>query len=142
MPRARLFAAILDGRPEPDMRRRQSVRIAGVDVVAEARAALRQNLECVPGRYFHRLEDTVDEAERDFLVKKVAHRIDEDHLRFAPPQRLFQPFGTELKVEPVFEGMSRDAAEPFGESPIIAVVAASTFLRATGYRAPRRIIPF
>src|SRR5579864_286703 len=56
-----------------------------VDVVAKTRAAFRQNLEFVPVRLFHGVENAIDELEGDFLVEEIAHRIDEDHLWFAPP---------------------------------------------------------
>src|SRR6266404_4198441 len=105
------------------MRWRQSVRVTSVDVVTKARAAFRQNLEFVPVRLFHCVEDVIDELKGDFLVEEIAHRIDEDHLRFAPPQRLLQPLGTKLEVKAIFEGMSRDPAEPLREALGVAVIA-------------------
>ena len=142
MPRPGFLAAILYGRAEPDMRRGRPVGVAGIDVLTEARTPLGQNLEFMPMGIFHHVEDTIDEAEGDFLVKQVAHRVDEDHPRFAPPQRLFQPFGAELKIEAILKGVARHATEPLREPFGIAIVAAGTDLRATRDRVPRRVSPF
>jgi hypothetical protein len=58
----------------------------------------------------------IDEAERDFFVEEIAHRVDEDHLGVAPAKRLFQPFGPELKVKAVFKGVAWHPAETFREA--------------------------
>src|SRR5579864_5717917 len=142
MPRTRFLAAILDGGAKPNMRWRRSFCVTRVDVVAKTRAAFRQNLEFVPVRLFHGVENAIDELEGDFLVEEIAHRIDEDHLWFAPPQRLIQPLWTKLEVEAIFKGVSGDPAEPLREALGVAVIAASADFRATRHRVPRRVGPF
>jgi hypothetical protein len=64
-------------------------------------------------RRFHRVEGAVKKAEGDLLVEEIAHRIDKDHLRFAPPKRLFQSFGAKLEVKTVLEWMPRYSPKPF-----------------------------
>ena len=53
------------------------------------RAALGEDLEGVPVGGLHRVEYGIDKMPRHFLVKEVAHRIDEDASRLSPTQRLF-----------------------------------------------------
>jgi hypothetical protein len=60
---------------------------------------------------------------RDAFVKKIAHRIDEDHSRRLPFQRLGKFLWDKAKVESLLEGMAGDATKPFGEGFGVAVRA-------------------
>ena len=57
---------------------------------------LSEHLECVPLRRRHDVEDALDELERHDLVEEVAHRVDEDHPRASPPQRLLETARREI----------------------------------------------
>ena len=63
-------------------------------------------------------------VERHAFLKQVAHRIDENHSRLAPPQWLSQLFRHQPQVEALLERMPLDAAEPLGKRLGIAVLAA------------------
>src|SRR4051812_23782931 len=106
------------------MRRRQAIAVTGVDVSAKAGTSLSQDLEFMPVRLLHRIEYEIDEAERDFFVEKIAHRVDEDHLGVAPAKRLLQPFGPKLEVKAVFKGMAWHTAESFREALGITMITA------------------
>ena len=58
------------------------------------------------------------------LVEEVAHRVDEDHPRPPPAERLLEPLGPEPEVEALLVGVARHAAEPLGERLGVAVGAA------------------
>ena len=66
-----------------------------IDEFLQERTALGQHLIDVPVRPFHRVEHGGDMRFRNVLVKKIAHRIDEDHTGPLPLKRLGQPFGPE-----------------------------------------------
>src|SRR6202022_2153265 len=91
---------------------------------------------------FHRVEHSLDVSAGNFLVKKIAHRIHEDHSRALPYKRLQEPLGPKREVESGLKRMPRHAAKPLGKSSGIAVVATRTDLRAPGHRVPRRVSPF
>ena len=42
------------------------------------------------------------------LVEKVAHRVDEDHPRPLPAQRLLKPLGPEPEIEALLVGVPSD----------------------------------
>lgn len=110
-------------------------------IVAHQRTALGQYLKDVPVGLLHCIEDLIDEYERHLLVKQVAHRVDENHPRAEPLERLLQPLGPQRQIEPSGERMPWHAAEAFREARSIAVVATARDLRAPGYRIPRRVRP-
>jgi hypothetical protein len=78
---------VLDRDAHPDVRRPLEPR-RDLD---EVFVSLGQDLEGVLARLGHHREDLLDELERDLRVEKVAHRVDEDHSRPPPAQRLLEP---------------------------------------------------
>ena len=57
----------------------------------------------------------------DVAVEQVAHRVDEDHLRPRPAERLGELAGDEAEVEPLLVGVARHPPEPLGEGLGVAV---------------------
>ena len=96
---------VLDGDSEPDMTGTPAAAISRGKEIPHQRASFRQNLEDVPVGPFHRVADGLDELPRYPLMEQVRHRVDEDHPRFAPTQRLVQPLGSQSQVETGFERM-------------------------------------
>ena len=85
--------------------------------------------------------DPLDVVVGNVLVEQVAHRVDEDHLRRAPPQRLRELLRDEPQIEALLVRMAWHAAEPLGERLGVAVLAAGADLRAAADRVPRRVGP-
>ena len=141
VPDARFLGSILDRRAQPDVARCSVIAISRVDIVAHARAALRQNLERVMVGLFHRIENLIDEIRRYAFVEQVAHRIDENHPMLFPVQRLLQPFRAQRKIETGFERMPRHATKPLCEALGVAIIAARADFRAARDRVPRRVRP-
>ena len=75
-------------------------------------------------------------------MKKVAHRIDENHLRLFGSQRLIDPVRSKDQVKTLFKWVVFDAAKTLGKSLCVTVVAARANLRTPGNRIPRKIRPF
>jgi hypothetical protein len=75
-------------------------------------------------------------------MKKIAHRVDENHAGLFPVERLHEALGPDGQIETLFEGMSRYAAEAFGEARGVAIIASRADLCATRHRVPGGIGPF
>jgi hypothetical protein len=123
------------------MRWRRSGFVAIVDEFLQQRAALREDLIDVPVGALHCVEDLGDVRFRHRLMKKIAHRVDKNHAGLFPVERLHEAFRPDGEIKTVFEGVSRHAAEAFGEAGGIAIIAAGTDLCATGHGVPGRIGP-
>ena len=104
--------------------------------------SLCEDLELVPVRRLHGLEDFEDEVGRHSLMEEIAHRVDEDGARLFPSQGKVQTLGPKLEVEPLLKRMTRHAAKPFCKRLGIAVLAARTYLRAAGDWVPGGVGPF
>ena len=96
----------------------------------------------MPIRLFHRVEDRGYERPGDFLVKEIAHRVDENHLGLSPTQRLIEALRTERQVKACLEGMFGRTSKSFSKALGITAVATGADLCATRYRVPRRVSPF
>src|SRR5271155_5009531 len=59
-----------------------------------------QDLERMPMGLSHDLEDLLYVGAGNVLVEEVANRVDEDHSRARPLQRLLQPLWPELERKP------------------------------------------
>ncbi len=70
-----------------------------------------------------------------------AHRVDEDHPRPRPLQRLLQALWPELERKPLLVGVPRDAAPALGERLGVTVRATRRHLVATRHRVPGRLSP-
>jgi hypothetical protein len=89
----------------------------------------------------HRPADFLDVFVRDAFVKKVAHRVHENHLRLGPADRVPKLLGYEPQIESKFEWMAGHTAKPFRERLGVAMRAAGANLRAASHRIPRCIRP-
>lgn len=92
-------------------------------------------------RLGHHREDLLDELDRDLRMKEVAHRINEDHPRSPPPQRLLKTARPEPQVKALLVGVARHAPPALGERFRVTVGAARRHLRAPGHRVPCRFRP-
>ena len=110
--------------------------------VPQSGRSLGQNLVGVPVRSLHDVADGLDVVVGHVLVEEVAHRVDEDHFRRLPPQRLRQLFRHEPEVKSLLVRMPGHAPEPLGERLGVAVVAAGRDLGAAADGIPRRVGPF
>jgi len=77
----------------------------------------------------------------DSLVEEVAHRVDEDHPRARPLQRLLQSLWPELQRKTLLVRMPRDATPALGERLCITVRAARRDLVAARHWIPGRLSP-
>jgi hypothetical protein len=75
-------------------------------------------------------------------MEEIAHRIDEDHSRPLPRQRLFKAFWPQSEVKTRLKQMTRYVTETLRKSLSVAVVTAGADFRAPRYRVPSRIRPF
>ena len=83
---------------------------------------LGQDLIGVPVRRPHHLDDGFDVIVRHVLMEEVAHRVDEDHLRCRPAERLGELLGHEAQVESLLVRVVRDAPESLGERLGVAML--------------------
>jgi hypothetical protein len=74
-------------------------------------------------------------------MKEIAHRVDKNHARFFPVERLQEALGADSKIKTIFERVAGHAAEAFGEPGGIAIVASRADLGAAGDRVPCRVGP-
>ena len=103
--RDRVFR-VFNGNAEPDVRRGEARAVPRREDICHKRAAFGQHLKRVPVRLFHGVKDQVDKRPRHFLLKQVAHGIDEDTAGLTPAQRLPAPFGPQREIETVLERMA------------------------------------
>src|SRR5271157_4477827 len=129
--------AILHTDSEPDMRLTRSEAQLRTKHLAHSLRPLGQYLEGMPARLLHHTANLLDVRIRHVFVEKVAHRVDEDHPRFAPAQGIGQLFGHEPQVESLLVGMTRNAPEPLGEGLGVTVRAPGADFRAAPDRVPR-----
>ena len=101
-----------------------------------------EKLEDVVVGFDHYIKDSLDVLIRHFLVEEVGHGIHENHLRFSPTERHFQPLGPELQIKPLFIRVIQHTAEPFGKRLGVTVLAPRTDFRAAGNGIPGGIGPF
>jgi len=131
-------AAVLNADTHPDVGMpRQSGR-----EFSQALVTLRQHLEGVPRRLAHHGKDFLDKRHRNVLMEQIAHRVDEDHSRATPAQRLHEPLRPEAKIKALFVRVSRYASPAFSEGLGVAVCAARRHLAATRDGVPRGFRPF
>src|SRR5947209_8575221 len=79
---------------------------------------------------------------RNFVMKEVAHGVDEDQFGCAPPKRLGQLFRYQGEVKAVLIRVTRHTTETFSKCLCIAVRAARTDLGTTTNWIPGGICPF
>lgn len=108
----------------------------------ESLVPLREDLKDVPVSPSHNVADARDIARRNFLVKEIAHRVDEDLPWALPAERLLQLFGHQSQIEALFKRMPGHTSEALREQLGIAEFAARTHLRASADRVPRGVRPF
>lgn len=89
----------------------------------------------------HHLRNFDDVLIRYVLMKEVAHRVYEDHLRNSPTEWLSELLRNEPQVEAEFIRVTGHAAEPLGERLSVATPAALADFRAPTDRVPRRVSP-
>ena len=140
-PRQAMFS-VLDAHAPPDVQLIGGIAELGLEHVAQALGALRQDLIRVPVRCLHDADDGENVLVGYVLVEQVAHRVDEDHLRLRPAQRLGKFLWDQAEIEPLLVGMPWHAAEPLGESLGIAMSAAGADLGAAADRVPGCVGPF
>src|SRR5258706_9311601 len=99
MPHPRKLRPVLNRYATPDMRWSRRAPVAAPQEVAHQRRTLRQDLKGVPVRLLHRVKDAPDELLRHVFVEEIAHRIDEDHARTAPAQRLIKALRSQCQIE-------------------------------------------
>src|SRR5437868_3258707 len=75
-------------------------------------------------------------------MKKIAHAVDEHHLRRRPAQWLGKFLRHQAKVEALLIRMARHATESLGKDFGVAMSASRTDLRAASHRIPGGVGPF
>lgn len=70
---------------------RLAICVMRSQLVAHPGTPLRQHLKHMPIGVLHCIEYGIDEWDRNFLVKKIAHGIDEYHPASFPTERLIEP---------------------------------------------------
>jgi hypothetical protein len=133
---------IFDRYAEPHMRRGRARPVTVVNEFHQERTAFRQHLINVPVGLFHRVEHGTDVRLGNVLVKEIAHRVDEDHARPLPIERLLEALGPQGEIETSLERMPGHAAKAFREPGRIAVIATDADFGTAGYWIPRRVGPF
>jgi hypothetical protein len=110
--------------------------------VPESFVPLGEDLKNVPVSTSHDVADALDVVEWNVLVKKVAHRVDENLPWASPMQWLIEFFWNESKIEALLERVAWHTPEAFCENLCIAELAARAHLRAASHWIPRRVCPF
>lgn len=116
----------------PDIRRPCQERVEFGDMLC----TLRENLEAVPVRALHHIEDALDEFEWHILVEQVAHGIDEDRLRLLPCEWHFQHMLVHRKFEAVCIVRLPHELQAICQPFRIAMLATGTDFRTTCKRIP------
>jgi len=142
VPYAALLAAVFDRNAEPHVTRPPFCAIPSAQKIAHQRGPLREHLKCVPVSALHSVTHARDKLVRDFFMEQITHRVNEDHTRLAPAQRLFETLRTQRQIKAVFKRMASGSTKAFRETLGIAMVAPGADFRAARYRIPRRIRPF
>ena len=75
-------------------------------------------------------------------MEQVAHRVDEDSLRFLPPEREFEGVFVGGELEAVSVVWLSHRLEAFGHAFGVAVPTPGAYLRTAGDGVPRRFGPF
>src|SRR6266536_3796544 len=108
---------------------------------AQALRALGKDLEGVLRTLAHDRERALDEFERDLVLEKVAHRIDEDHARLRPSLRGIEKICMKRRRETRGVTRAPHRVQSFRHALRVAVLAALADLAAAGYRVPRHLGP-
>src|SRR5688500_14158657 len=101
--------------------------------------ALRQHLKQMPVGPSHHIANARHVVSRNLLVDQVAHRGHKDLARPTPMERLFELVRYQSEIKPMLEGVTRNAAESYGEGLGVTMLAARTDLRAAPNRIPSRV---
>src|ERR1700722_1380689 len=96
----------------------------------------------MPAGLHHNPRDFDDVLIRHALLEKVAHRIDEDHLRRLPTEGLVELLGNQPQVKALLVGVPWDPAESLSEGLRITVLAARADFFAASHRIPSGVSPF
>src|SRR5260370_23337426 len=96
----------------------------------------------MPLRSHHDLRHCHDVIIRNRLVKKVAHRIDEDHFRCTPAHRFRKFFRDEPQIETLLIRVTFHTSEPLCERLSVAMLTARADLRTTPHWIPGSFCPF
>ena len=98
--------------------------------------SLCEDLELVPVRRLHGLEDFEDEVGRHSLMEEIAHRVDEDGARLFPFQWESETLGPKLEIKPLLKRMTWHTTEPLGKC-----LGVTVFTAWTDFRAPSDWVP-
>src|SRR5881409_2530433 len=98
--------------------------------------AFREHLIGIPSREMHGGNYPRNVRQRNALVEQIAHRVDEDHPRFAPTKRLSELLGNKPQIKTVLEWMLLHPTKPLSKPLGVAVLAARTDFRATANGIP------
>src|SRR5437773_6176746 len=90
----------------------------------------------------HHFGDGGNVSVGNFVMKKVAHGVDEDHLRRFPAEWFGEFFGNQAKVKALFVRMAFYSAEALSKSLSVAVLAAWGDFCAATDGIPCRVCPF
>lgn len=96
----------------------------------------------MPVSTFHYVEDLLNIVQRDILMKKIAHRIDEDRLRLFPAKRPFEHMRLERKLETICIVPLTHRLQTSRHLFRVAILTARTKLVTAGHRVPGRLGPF
>src|SRR5689334_21840688 len=102
---------------------------------------LRQDLEGVPVGPRHHLEDLSHVAHRNALMEYIAHRVDEDHPRPLPFERLAESRWPQAQIKALLIRTAGDPTPTVGEGFGVAVSASRRHLLAARHLIPRRFSP-
>jgi hypothetical protein len=90
----------------------------------------------------HNVKDFRDKIEGDIVVKKVAHRIDENCVRLLPMQRYFKGVRMRRNIETIDVIATARGFQTQSHTFGIAVLTAGANFCAAGNRIPSRFSPF
>ena len=134
-------ASILDANTPPDVRGlRRRFQLCPKEFTKTS-GPLGEHLVGVPVSPQHHERNSLDVFVGNFLVKKVAHRVDEDHSGLLPPDWLQQFFRHKPQIKALFVRMPRHASEPLREDLGVAVSAPGTDLGAASNWVPGCVSP-
>ena len=89
----------------------------------------------------HDLNDSLYKSVRNFFMKKVAHRVDEDHTGAFPFNGNVEVLRHKNNIEAMFERMSFDASPAFSKGVSITVFTTITYFITSSDRVPCGIRP-
>jgi len=133
--------SVLDAYAEPDVRNaRKPIKFAGQEIM-HSLVPFSEHLICVPTRALHDSAYRGDIFSWHALLKKVAHRIDENSFWRPPPQRLVELPGNESEVKALLVWVAGHPSKAFGKGFSVTVLAARAYPGAAADGIPSGIGP-